>query len=155
MPLWTWNDEPVDGGRAVLCDIDGVLADADHRRHLVRGAKRWAEFFALAHADPPILGGLTVLDLLDDDLVVILVTSRPESIHDQTVAWLREYGVRWDLLVMRSRRDHGPAPDIKELAVAELRDAGFDPVLAIDDDERVVRMYLSHDIPSVHIRSDL
>ena len=43
-----------------------------------------------------------LLDLLDPDLRVVLLTARPERIHHLTEAWLRGYSIRWDLLIMRA-----------------------------------------------------
>ena len=138
----------------MLVDVDGVISNAWHRQHFVDGPKKkWQDFFRAAHGDEPMLPAITMLDLLGDGVIVTLVTARPESIHDETVAWLREYDVRWDLLIMRGRRDHGPSPEMKRLAVEELRYAGFEPVLAIDDDRRNITMYEEEDIPALYIHS--
>ena len=42
-----------------------------------------------------------LLDLLDADLRIVLLTARPERIHQLTEAWLRHYRIRWDVLIMR------------------------------------------------------
>ena len=154
MPRWTWRDGENDGGHAVIIDVDGVIADGEHRQHFLAGSRKdWGGFFAASPDDPPLLPGITLLDLLDDDTTIVLLTARPETIHDETVAWLDECDVRWDLLIMRSRRDHGHSPDIKRLAVHELRAAGFEVVLALDDDQRNIAMFESEDIPALYIHS--
>ncbi len=154
MPRWTWNAEIVDGGRCVLVDVDGVIADGDHRQHYVVGAKKhWQDFFRASVDDRPLLPTITWLDLLDADTAIVLLTARPESIHDETVAWLRNYEIRWDLLIMRSKADHGPSPEMKRLAVEELRFADFEPVLALDDDQRNITMYGEEAIPALYIHS--
>jgi len=138
----------------VLVDIDGVIADGDHRQHFVAGTKkRWQDFFRASTDDPPLLATITWLDLLDDATLIVLLTARPESIHDETVTWLRHYEVRWDLLIMRSKVDHGPSPEMKRLAVEELRFADFEPVLALDDDQRNISMYIEEGIPALYIHS--
>ena len=43
-----------------------------------------------------------LLELLDPSLAVVLLTGRPHHVQPQTLAWLQRYGLRWDLLVMRS-----------------------------------------------------
>lgn len=154
MPRWTWRDEEFDGGRAALVDVDGVIADGEHRQHFLSdGKKNWQGFFEAAPDDPPLLPGVTLLDLIDDTTLVVLLTARPESIHDETITWLREYDIRWDLLIMRGRRDHGPSPEMKRLAVEELRYAGFEPVWAIDDDRRNITMYEEEGIPALYVHS--
>ena len=154
MPRWTWRDAEFDGGRVALIDVDGVIADGEHRQHFLSGGKKnWQGFFKAAPDDPPLLPGVTLLDLIDEATLVVLLTARPESIHDETITWLREYDIRWDLLIMRGRRDHGPSPEMKRLAVEELRYAGFEPVWAIDDDRRNITMYEEEGIPALYVHS--
>lgn len=154
MPRWTWNDTEYEPARCVLVDVDGVIADGWHRQHFLDGPrKRWQDFFRAATDDPPLLPGITLIDLVDDATIVVLLTARPESIHDETVSWLRTHEVRWDLLIMRGRRDHGPPQEMKRLAVEELRYAGFDPVLALDDDQRNITMYREEAIPALYLHS--
>jgi hypothetical protein len=154
MPRWTWNGDELAPTRTVLVDVDGVLADGSHRQHLLNGEKkRWQDFFRAISDDQPLLATVTLVDLISDDTLITLLTARPESIHDDTVAWLREYEIRWDLLIMRGHRDHGPSTEMKRLAVEELRYAGFDPVLAIDDDQRNITMYEEENIPALYLHS--
>ena len=57
----------------------------------------------------------TVLDLLDPELQIVLLTARPHRVHHLTEAWLRRYEIRWDLLIMRPWGDYELARDFKEL----------------------------------------
>jgi hypothetical protein len=94
-----------------------------------------------------------VIELLAPDLCVVLLTARPTTIRDLTMGWLREHGLRWDLLVMRPEGDFRSSPDAKRREVHELRSAGFDLRLAFDDDRRNVDMFHSEGIPCVYIHS--
>ena len=61
MPRWTWRDAEADGGRVALIDIDGVIADGDHRQHFLRQRRKdWQGFFRAAVDDPPLLAGVTL-----------------------------------------------------------------------------------------------
>ena len=154
MPRWSWRTDTLDAAPCVLVDVDGVIADGAHRQHLLAGPKkRWQEFFQASPDDSPLLPAITLLDLIDDATIIVLETSRPESLLDETVAWLREFDIRWDLLITRGRADHSPSPDMKRLAVEELRYAGFEPVLALDDDQRNIAMYQHEDIPALYVHS--
>ena len=103
---WTWRVDdggPHPGGPAVIFDIDGVLSDAAGRQHfLERGRRDWTSFFEACGDDPVIEEIARLLELLDPSLAVILLTGRPHRVQPQTLAWLKRYGLRWDLLVMRS-----------------------------------------------------
>jgi beta-phosphoglucomutase-like phosphatase (HAD superfamily) len=141
----------------VLFDLDGVLANGDHRQHLLNpkpgGRKDWKSFFAKAGDDLLIeeVAALTVL--LDPSLQRILLTARPTSIQDITIEWLSRFSVRWDLLVMRRDGDFSPSPEAKRHAVEQLRDHGFQVLLAFDDDQRNVDMFRSEGIRCVYIHS--
>ncbi len=146
--VWTWRRGPVAPGPAVLVDIDGVLADAGHRLHfLQRQPRDWDAFFEAAADDPPLPGGLRLLDLFDTELVIVLVTGRPARLRDLTVTWLEAHGVTWDLLAMRPPGDRSAASNLKRRTLDVLRAAGWEPRLAIDDDEAVVTAYARAGVP--------
>lgn len=149
---WQWRREPRHQAPCVIVDIDGVLADGAHRQHLVK-AKRWREFFDAAHGDTPIAETAVLLRLLDADLVVVLLTGRPVRVREATVAWLAEHGYRWDLLIMKEDTDLRRTDTAKRLAVTALREAGFTPVLALDDEPGNVEMYRHEGVPCLYIHS--
>ena len=156
---WTWREE--DGpeqdhtGRpAVIFDIDGVLSDAAGRQHYIeRGRRDWNAFFEACGDDRVIEEIARLLELLDQSLTVVLLTGRPQRVAPQTLAWLRRYGLRWDLLLMRSRGDYNWVTDFKEAAVADLRAHGFDLRLAFEDDPSNHAMYVAAGVPCVYIHS--
>ena len=149
---WRWRGEPRGPAPCVVVDIDGVLADGAHRQHLVK-AKRWREFFDAAHGDAPIAETAVLLRLLDADLVVVLLTGRPVRTQGPTITWLAEHGYRWDLLVMKEDDDLRRTHLAKREAVGALRDAGFPPVLALDDEPGNVEMYRVEGVPCLYIHS--
>lgn len=151
---WTWHTEAVDPGRAVVVDIDGVLSDAAGRQHYIESPYAdWRAFFDACGEDPVIEEVKQLLDLLDRDLQVILLTARPHRVHPITEAWLRRYEIRWDLLVMRSWGDYDWARDFKHASVWDLRRHGFELCLAFEDDRRNVEMFRRESIPCVYIHS--
>src|SRR5262249_14344342 len=99
---WTWHGGVVVPGGAVVVDLDGVLSDAAQRQHYLEAPRRdWNAFFEACGDDPVIDEMRVLLELLDRDLQVVLLTARPARVHQLTEAWLRRYGIRWDLLLMR------------------------------------------------------
>jgi hypothetical protein len=154
---WTWRDGEVEPGPCVLFDLDGVLANGDHRQHLLNpkggGRKDWKTFFSKAGGDLLIeeVAALTVL--LDDSLKRVLLTARPTTIQDITLEWLSRFSVRWDLLVMRRDGDYSPSPDAKRAALHELQAHGFDVLLALDDDRRNVDMFHAEGVRCLYIHS--
>ena len=150
---WKWRAEPVTG-RAVIFDMDGVLADAAGRQHHLEGPKKnWDAFFEACGDDPLVEDVAPLLELLDRELRVVLLTGRPVKVRDLTLEWLDCHKLRWDLLVMRPRGDYSAARSFKEATIPELRDAGLMPVLGFEDDARNAEMFRASGVPCVYIHS--
>jgi hypothetical protein len=151
---WQWRVGPRDPADCVIVDIDGVLADAEHRQHHLEPPWRdWDSFFAEAGGDDVFEEMVAVLDLLHDALVVVLLTSRPTWIQRETLRWLQLYEIRWDLLIMRPVGDFQASPGFKRTETHTLVEQGYRPRLAIDDDMRNVRMYRKEGLPTLHLES--
>ena len=151
---WWWRDGPVPPGDCVIVDIDGVLADAAHRQHHLDGPWRdWDSFFADVGDDDVLEEVAELLVLLAPEIVVVALTSRPAWVSDETLEWLNEHKLRWDLLIMRPMGDFRPSPMFKGEQTQQLFERGFTPRLAIDDDMRNVRMYRDLDLPTLYIDS--
>jgi phosphoglycolate phosphatase-like HAD superfamily hydrolase len=142
--------------RAAVFDLDGVLSDAAGRQHFLDGStgrKDWRAFFAASGDDPLIEDVHRLLSLLDTSLTIVLLTARPTTVREQTLAWLDRYRVRWDLLVMRPERQYQPAVDFKGAMVSALRASGLDLAIAFEDDRRNVDMFRAGGVPCVYIHS--
>jgi len=151
---WCWRDGRVEPGETVVFDMDGVLSDATRRQHYLEWPRRdWETFFEECGEDELIAEVARVLECLDHDLRVVLLTARPVRVQPQTLRWLRRYDLRWDLLVMRDWGDYMAAPSFKRLTVQELRSYGFDLRLAFEDDQRNVDMFHDEGVPCVYIHS--
>ena len=130
---WTWHSSTVEPGPAVVVDIDGVLSDAASRQHYLEAPRRnWNAFFEACGDDPVIEEMKVLLDLLDPELRIVLLTARPERVHHLTEAWLRRYRIRWNVLLMRPWGDYEMARDFKQASVWDLRNYGFELRLAFD-----------------------
>ncbi len=138
----------------MVFDLDGVLSDARGRQHFLRGEHRdWRAFFDACGEDPVVAEGARLLELLDPSLVVVLLTARPLRVRPQTLGWLARHELRWDLLVMRPGTAWGPAAEFKAEAVGELRAAGLEPRLAVEDDPRNRAMFEQLGVPCVYFHS--
>lgn len=154
MNNWKWHAGPVTPGPAVVFDIDGVLSDAGTRQHFIeKGRRDWEAFFDACGDDPLIEEVAQLLHLLDQSLHLILLTGRPLRVQPQTLAWLKRYELRWDLLIMRDYGDYSAARQFKQWTVADLRQYGFDLQLAFEDDRRNVEMFRGEGVPCVYIHS--
>ena len=151
---WEWRDGPVEPGPAIIFDLDGVLSDAAGRQHYIDFPyPDWEAFFHACGDDDLISEVARLLDVIDADHRIVMLTARPMRVQPQTLGWLDRYELRWDLLIMREFGDYMVAPAVKQRSVAELRHAGFDLRLAFEDDPRNVHMFHNQDVPCVYIHS--
>ena len=139
--------------KCYLFDIDGTLADCSHRIHLIMDTpKRWDEFFALCSADEPIDH---IIDLAKTlcraGMTIVYVSGRSDQCRDQTARWLANHRLPAGPLYMRKHGDHRDDDIIKIELLAQLREDGFDPVLAFDDRDRVVAAWRSAGIPCAQV----
>lgn len=151
---WIWRTGPIDSGRAAIVDIDGVLSDAASRQHFLDAPRSdWRAFFDACGNDPLIEEVKVLLDELDSELRVVLLTARPSRVHELTEAWLKRYEIRWDLLIMRDFGDYSAAREFKQESIHQLREENFELVIAFEDDRRNVEMLRREGVPCIYIHS--
>ena len=126
MPVWTWNKQLAKDSEIVIFDLDGVISDASHRQHFLKGAEKdWDGFFSACTEDPPILSGLELVNLINKLHGVLILTARPVTVKSETLDWLSHHSVSWNALIMRSKEDHLSSAEMKLLAIGEIEAASF------------------------------
>ena len=154
MPVWICNNELSKGSEVIIFDLDGVISDAAHRQHFLKGTERdWDGFFSACTDDPPIISGVKLINVLNKYHKTIILTARPSSVQSKTVHWLKRHRAVWDVLIMRSDDDHRQSSEMKLTALNQIRDAGYDPVLVFDDDPKNIAMFLEQEVPAISVHS--
>ena len=130
--------------KLVLVDMDGTLADCEHRRHFLTDnpKKDWDGFYRDCISDPPVELILKWVKALgeDHDFLVCVVSGRPlDKAGNQTVAWLEKHEVPYDRIFMRAARDHRPDYMVKQEILDKLPKNQI--AFAIDDRQQVVDMW--------------
>lgn len=133
----------------VLFDIDGTLADIEHRRHYVQCNKPdWGKFFKHMGDDAPnapVVGLYNALKASGHyDLVI--VSARPDDNRKITEQWLVWNGIEFDLLIMRPKGDFRPDTDIKKEILDQLHSEGREIAFVVDDRDCVVDMWRENGI---------
>lgn len=131
------------GTMDIICDIDGTIADLEHRRkYLSCKPKDYKNFFAEMVYDKPIWPVIDLISALDAaQHNIIFASGRPDDYRDETEAWLSAHGLQYSPLYMRKARDYRPDDIIKEEILDKIIADGFAPILVIDDRTRVVKMW--------------
>jgi hypothetical protein len=126
-------------------DIDGTVANGDHRKYLLStlsGQRKWDEWYKLAYLDLPhrdIIDFTHVAKMIS--MPVMMCTGRQDECRETTVRWLYDHYVIYDRLYMRTTGDHRDDAVIKLELVNQMKSDGFNPVLAFEDRDRVVKMW--------------
>jgi phosphoglycolate phosphatase-like HAD superfamily hydrolase len=123
--------------RFAVFDIDGVLADVEHRLHHLRPPhRRWRAFFAEAADDPPLDEGVRRAHEAARTHALVYVSGRPERLRRVTQTWLDQHGLPAGALLLRPNHDRRPARVLKPEVVARISRQGL-VALVVDDDLEV------------------
>ena len=130
----------------VVFDIDGTLANCEHRTHWVRSKpKNWPAFNRGMSKDTP---NQEICDLLrmfhEAGTTVLIASGRSEDDRVVTERWLRDVAGLdglWTKLYMRSSRDSRSDDIVKGEILDQMQEEGYDPTMAIDDRDQVVAMW--------------
>lgn len=133
----------------VIFDIDGTLASADHRLHLImsHGAKDWEKFLSpeMIDQDKPILQIWLLLYLLvKEGHNIIFITGRSEKTRVVTSSWLLRSAyelydaafivdIRMCPIYMRANDDHRDSHVVKEASLKQAIKDGYNPELCFED----------------------
>lgn len=130
--------------KTVIFDVDGTLADIDHRRPILeRDPHDWKNFFDAMGEDTPNAAVVALYQLVwnSDDYLCVIVSGRPESYRTLTEQWLTWNGIPYDRLIMRSTSDQRADHVIKEEILDRLLSEGSEIAFVVDDRKSVVEMW--------------
>ena len=131
--------------KAIIVDIDGTLANIDHRLKFIQGKKKdWKAFH-----DPELVAKdkvnewcKAIMNWADINGVwILLVTGRPNSLEKVTREWLYGVRVRFDELCMRASNDFRPDFVVKKELYEKCIKRKYDVLFVLEDRAQVVEMW--------------
>lgn len=130
----------------VVFDLDGTIANVNHRRHFVSGkSKDFDKFYEACVYDLPNGWAVRLINsLIDTGHHVVIVSARPTTLSQRTTSWLSANGVsqKAELFLLRDE-EHKSTQDA-ELKRLWLNAYGKHKILfVVDDRQRVVDMWRS------------
>lgn len=128
----------------VLFDIDGTLAQIDHRRPLLEGERPdWKSFNKHMGDDTPNRPIVELYQTLWDSgrYQLILVSGRGEEHRKITEIWLTWNSIPFERILMRPANDSRPDTEIKLEILEQLRTEGKEISFVVDDRNSVVDMW--------------
>ena len=137
--------------KIVLCDIDGTVANNDHRQHLLKEYKDWDLFFSKLDQDEPIKKIIkTVNEYAEQGFVIYFLTGRPERYELKTRQWLEKFFKFQINLIMRKDGDMRDKLLIKH----ELFSDNFQPeeiLVCIENDLKLCDLWESLDLAVINV----
>jgi hypothetical protein len=140
----------------IICDIDGTVANLEHRRQWVQSKpKNWKAFYQNINLDKPIQPVIKIIqDLICCKNTIIFCTEREEIYREITISWLEKY-VYYPFngkypysfvkrLYMRPKNDYRDDAAIKFELLQKIRTDGFNPTIVFDDRKRVCDMWIAN-----------
>lgn len=127
----------------VVFDLDGTIANINHRLHYIqKEPKDWESFFSKATEDSPNSWAEALIKALDyDGYFIVIVSGRPERTRADTEKWLEQNNIPChQLFLVRKDGDHAPDDLLKQKwldAFEQKNDIEF----VVDDRQRVVDMW--------------
>ena len=133
------------GTKCWIVDIDGTIANTEHRIHYITdGHKNWNAWHANAHKDEPIEEVVALLDMAAaNDIKIVLCTARDEKCRQDSIDWLEAHDIPYDALYMRKQWDRRDDDIVKFELLEQIYEAGYEPILVLEDRDRVVKMWRS------------
>lgn len=126
----------------MIIDLDGTLADCEHRRHHLTGdRKNWGAFNAAMGEDKPNGWCMYLIHQRASNVHAVLVSGRSEDFRRVTELWLTLHRIEYDALIMRPSGDSRQDAIVKEEILYNKILPHWEPIFAVDDRKQVVEMW--------------
>lgn len=137
----------------IIFDLDGTLADIQHRRWLLDlDPPDWRTFYAKCPADLVNHAVATAWDAHGDaGHFLWIVSGRSKEVENETKDWLRRHSFYYDKLLMREDGDHQPDVKLKQGWIDDGTIPKAQVVLVYDDRTSVVNMWRANGIPCFQV----
>lgn len=135
----------------VWVDVDGTVANSDHRQHLYQ-TKNWSHFMQEIVNDPPHKDMVELVRILAEHYWIVICTGRPDDTKADTEAWLKQHNVPYNALYMRVAGDNRSDAIVKIELLHKIQADGFEVAFALEDRNRVVAALRENGIRVLHVQ---
>lgn len=132
----------------VVFDLDGTLADVEHRRHHLQGKRpNWAAFNDECHLDTinePIVQLLRAMQLAGFKIIICSGREATPAVAEKTVRWLADHHIHYDGLYMRDMGDYRRDCEVKADFIEQIGAGNI--LFSVDDRNQVVEEWRAQGI---------
>lgn len=139
--------------RAIICDIDGTIADISHRlHHIQHDPKNWDAFHEECGNDKPIYPIIQIVhQMYKAGYEILMCTGRPMRNLEKTRAWLDFHVIPYRSIYMRPNKDFRSDYILKEEMLKEIQ-KDFNIHYVLEDRARVVKMYRDNNLTCLQVK---
>jgi phosphoglycolate phosphatase-like HAD superfamily hydrolase len=140
--------------KIVVFDVDGTLANNDHRSHWVKTKpKNWKAFHKGTPHDTPYPEVVDIAQTYNEKGAIIVICSAREEIHrEATQEWLIRHEIPFDALYMRPKNDYRDDAIIKIELLEKIRKDYGEPFMWFDDRNKVVDALRANGVKVLQVR---
>ena len=125
-------------------DLDGTLADLDHRlHHIKQDAPDWDEFYDACDGDNPIAWVCDLIRMAAERGNILILSGRSAQVRKKTLTWLEKHSLPFDFMRMRNIGDFTPDHMLKLEMLKDFLNVHHDHEVQfiVEDRQRVVDMW--------------
>jgi len=140
--------------KIVIFDIDGTLANINHRRAFVQSRpKNWPAFNRGMVNDTVYEDILWLYSMFEsrDDTIMLIASGRGSENRATTEKWLADNKITYEKLYMRPAKDSRQDYIIKQELLEQIRKDFGEPFMVFDDRTQVVDMWRRHGIRCMQV----
>lgn len=129
--------------KAILVDLDGTLADVEHRVHHVQSdSKNWKAFNDGMHSDSLNEWCADLIKAMrGEEYKIIFITGRSEAYRQMTLEYPEKHKIDFEHLYMRPSKDRREDFEVKkEIYKTQIKD-DYKVVFVVEDRASVVKMW--------------
>jgi phosphoglycolate phosphatase-like HAD superfamily hydrolase len=137
--------------KLIIFDLDGTLANIDHRRHFVEGPKKdWNAFFEACENDTPNIEICWLFKVLQQhDRLIEVWSGRSKSVRLKTIEWFMKHEMYPIKVRMREIGDFRPDEVVKKEWLDEVGAENI--AMVFDDRDKVVKMWRENGINCLQV----
>ncbi len=136
---------------AIIVDMDGTLVDVSEIKHYITDEPANYEKFHLEsiNCDEHVDIANAVRAWGKSDVRILIVTARSEKYLQETIKWLNEHNIKFDMLYMRKNNDDRYDSQVKS-DILNMIYKQYVPILAYDDNPHTIKVWQRNSIPVVN-----
>jgi len=139
--------------KVIVFDVDGTLANCEHRRHFVASKpKNWGAFNRAMKHDQPHDDIIWLFKLMEAaGNTMIIASGRGDEDRQVTTDWLAALGMVPTAIYMRPAKDYRSDDLIKAELLEQIRANHGEPYMVIDDRNQVVDMWRANGVRCLQV----